>query len=80
MTGVETLEKKLERIERLLVEINSKIDNFMGYEYLSKKEREELRKMREEIRKGEFIKFEDLFGELWFKGHPPKFSTTERQF
>ena len=62
MTGVETLEKKLERIERLLVEINSKIDNFMGYEYLSKKEREELRKMREEIRKGEFIKFEDLFG------------------
>jgi len=34
----------------------------MGYEYLSKKEREELRKMREEIRKGEFIKFEDLFG------------------
>jgi len=63
MTGVEALEKKLERIERLLVEINSKIDNFMGYEYLSKKEREELRKMREEIRKGEFIKFEDLFGE-----------------
>ncbi|RLF80612.1 hypothetical protein DRN44_07000 [Thermococci archaeon] len=63
MTGVETLEKKLERIERLLVEINSKIDNFMGYEYLSKKEREELRKMREEIRKGEFIKFEDLFGD-----------------
>ena len=63
MTGVETLEKKLERIERLLVEINSKIDNFMGYEYLSKKEREELSKMREEIRKGEFIKFEDLFGE-----------------
>ena len=63
MTGVEALEKKLERIERLLVEINSKIDNFMGYEYLSKKEREELRKMREEIRKGEFIKFEDLFGD-----------------
>ena len=62
MTGVETLEKKLERIERLLVEINSKIDNFIGYGYLSKKEREELRKMREEIRKGEFIKFEDLFG------------------
>jgi len=63
MTGVETLEKKLERIEKLLVEINSKIDNFMGYEYLSKKEREELKNMREEIRKGEFIKFEDLFGE-----------------
>ncbi|HII67022.1 MAG TPA: hypothetical protein HA302_03195 [Thermococcaceae archaeon] len=63
MTGVETLEKRLERIEKLLVEINSKINNFMGYEYLSKKEREELRKMREEIRKGEFIKFEDLFGE-----------------
>ena len=63
MTGVETLEKKLERIEKLLIEINSKIDNFMGYEYLSKKEREELKNMREEIRKGEFIKFEDLFGE-----------------
>ena len=45
--------KRLERIERLLIELNSKIDNFLGYEDLSAEEHEELRKMREEVKKGE---------------------------
>ena len=49
--------KRLERIERLLIELNSKIDNFLGYEDLSAEEHEELRKMREEVKKGEFVSF-----------------------
>jgi len=40
--------ERLERIERLLITLNAKIDNFLGYEEITEKEREELRKMREE--------------------------------
>ena len=53
--------ERLERIERLPITPNSKMDNFLGYESLTKREREELRGMREEIRKGDFVKFEELF-------------------
>ena len=55
--------ERLERIERLLVALNAKIDNFLGYEDLREKEREELKKMREEVRRGEFARFEELFEE-----------------
>ena len=55
--------ERLERIERLLVALNAKIDNFLGYEDLREKEREELKKMREEVRRGEFVRFEELFEE-----------------
>ncbi|WP_456398593.1 hypothetical protein [Palaeococcus sp. (in: euryarchaeotes)] len=55
--------KRLERIERLLIELNSKIDNFLGYEDLSAEEHEELRKMREEVKKGGFVSFKELFGD-----------------
>ncbi|MCO6040992.1 hypothetical protein [Thermococcus alcaliphilus] len=55
--------ERLERIEHLLIQLNAKIDNFLGYESLSKKEREELRKMREEVKRGEFVRFEELFEE-----------------
>ncbi|ASJ01878.1 hypothetical protein A3L09_00690 [Thermococcus profundus] len=53
--------ERLERIEHLLIQLNAKIDNFLGYESLSKKEREELKKMREEVKRGEFVRFEELF-------------------
>ncbi len=55
--------ERLERIERLLITLNAKIDNFLGYEELSEEERKELQKMREEIKRGEFVKFEELFEE-----------------
>jgi len=35
----------------LLIALNSKVDNFLGYESLTKREREELRGMREEVRR-----------------------------
>ncbi len=49
--------ERLERIERLLLALNAKIDNFLGYEEITEKEREELRKMREEVKGGEFVRF-----------------------
>ena len=49
--------ERLERIERLLIALNAKIDNFLGYEEITGKEREELRKMREEVKRGEFVRF-----------------------
>ncbi|WP_456395245.1 hypothetical protein [Thermococcus sp.] len=55
--------ERLERIERLLVTLNAKIDNFLGYEDLTEKERDELKKMRDEVRRGEFVRFEELFEE-----------------
>lgn len=55
--------ERLERIERLLIQLNAKIDNFLGYESLSEEEREELRRMREEVKRGEFVRFEELFEE-----------------
>jgi len=61
--GLSEVIERLERIEKLLIALNSKVDNFLGYESLTKREREELRQMREEVRKGDFVKFEELFGE-----------------
>ncbi len=55
--------ERLERIERLLIALNAKIDNFLGHEELTEKELEELRKMREEVKRGEFVRFEELFEE-----------------
>ena len=53
--------ERLERIEKLLITPNSKMDNFLGYEGLTKRERKEFRQMREEVRKSDFVKFEELF-------------------
>jgi len=36
--------KRINDIEKILIEINAKIDNFIGYEELTEKERRELRK------------------------------------
>jgi len=46
------------RIERELKILNSKIDNFLGFEELSEEELEELDKIEEEMRKGEKIPLE----------------------
>ncbi len=63
MRGLSEVIERLERIEKLLIALNSKVDNVLGYESLTKREREELRQMREEVRRGNFVKFEELFGE-----------------
>jgi hypothetical protein len=54
--------KRINDIEKILIEINAKIDNFIGYEELTEKERRELRKIREEVKRGEYVSFDEVFG------------------
>lgn len=53
----------MNKIAKLLFEIEAKIDNFLGFEELTDEEREEIAKLREAIKKGEFIILEGLFSE-----------------
>ena len=59
----DVLLEKISNIERMIMELNTKIDNFLGYEDLTEEEKKELEKIREEIKKGEYVRFEELFGE-----------------
>jgi hypothetical protein len=52
--------KRINDIEKILIEINAKIDNFIGYEELTEKERRELRKIREEVKRGEYVSFDEV--------------------
>ena len=59
----DTLLDKMNKIEQLLLEINAKIDNFLGFEDLTEEEQEEIAQLREEIKKGEFVPFHGVFPE-----------------
>jgi len=59
----DVLLEKINHIERLIIELNTKIDNFLGYEDLSDEERKELEEIRSEIKKGNYVKFSELFNE-----------------
>ncbi|HEQ78558.1 MAG TPA: hypothetical protein ENI78_02925 [Euryarchaeota archaeon] len=56
----EAILKKISNIERMLIEINSKIDNFLGMEELTEEEWEEVRKIRKEIKKGEYVSLDEI--------------------
>jgi len=58
---IEILEKRMENLERLLMEINSKIENFMGYEELSEEEEKEVDEILKEVKDGKYAHFEELF-------------------
>ena len=45
--------EKLNHIEKMILEINAKIDNFLGYEELSEEEQREVEEIRKEISRGE---------------------------
>jgi hypothetical protein len=62
MAGLAT--QKLEHIEQLLVDIDMKIDNFLGFEELTGKELKELRETREAMKRGEYATFEDVFSDI----------------
>ncbi len=53
--------EKIDHIEKLLMEINAKIDNFLGFEELSEEELEEIERLREEVKSGEYVRFEEMF-------------------
>lgn len=47
--------EKLEHIEKLILQLNARIDNFLEYEDLTSDEQEELKKIRREVRSGEYV-------------------------
>lgn len=59
MTDV--LMEKMNTIEQLLLQLNAKIDNFLGYEILSEEEQKEHDQVREEIKSGESVPMDQAF-------------------
>ena len=53
--------EKINHIEKLLIEINAKIDNFLGFEGLSEEERKEIEQIEKEVNSGEYFTFDDIF-------------------
>ena len=58
---VKYLEERMKRLEEWLLEINSKIENFLGYEELNQEEEEEVERITKEMKEGEYVKFEEIF-------------------
>ncbi len=58
---IEILERRISNVERLLEEINAKIENFMGYEELTEEEEREVEEILSEIKEGKYTRFEELF-------------------
>ena len=56
--------QKLEHIEQLLVGIDTKIDNFLGFEELKESELKEIKEIRNEMQKGDYVTFEEVFGDI----------------
>jgi len=54
--------EKMNRIEMLLIEIHSKIDNFLGFEELSEEEGKEIELIEKEVESGKYFTFE-VFGD-----------------
>ncbi len=52
--------EKMNRIEMLLLEINSKIDNFLGFEELSEEQRKEVELIEKEVETGEYFTFDEV--------------------
>ncbi|WP_162007672.1 hypothetical protein [Aciduliprofundum sp. MAR08-339] len=55
--------EKLNEIEEMIRELSTKIDNFLGYEELTDKEKKEIEELRKDIKKGNYVSFDELFGE-----------------
>jgi hypothetical protein len=55
--------EKINHIEMLLIEINTKIDNFLGFEGLSEEERKEIEQIEKKVNSGEYFTFDDVFGD-----------------
>jgi len=63
MIMFEAILKKLERIEKLLLDLNSKIENFLGFEELSDDENKEVREIEKEIKEGKYKTFNEIFSD-----------------
>jgi C4-type Zn-finger protein len=56
-----TINNKLENIENFLERIESKLDNFLGFEELTSKEKEEFIKIKKEMDEGQAFSYDDVF-------------------
>ena len=54
----ELLLQKIDNLETLIIQLNDKIDNYLGMEDISTEEREEIQKIRDEIASGEYVTLE----------------------
>jgi len=54
--------EKIDHIEALLLEINSKIDNFLGFEELSEEGKREIELIEKEVELGNYVSFNEVFG------------------
>jgi len=61
--------EKLEHIEKLILQLNARIDNFLGYENLTPDEKVELKKIRGEVRAGEYSLLDASLSLIPEKGH-----------
>jgi len=61
----ERILKRLDRIEKLLLELNLKIENFMGFEELSEEEKQEVEQIEKEINEGKCKAFDEVFSDLY---------------
>jgi len=55
--------EKINHIEKLLIEIDAKIDNFLGFEELSEEDKKEVQKFREDVSRGEYVSYKDVFSD-----------------
>ncbi|MCH8520287.1 MAG: hypothetical protein LAT82_06050 [Nanoarchaeota archaeon] len=58
---VTSLDDRLYNIEEFLKRIESKMDNFLGFEMLEQEEKEELLQIKKEMKSGNFHEYEDVF-------------------
>lgn len=58
---VESIDNRLDNIEKFLSRIESKLDNFLGFEELSKEEFEEIIKIKKEMDEGDSFSIKEVF-------------------
>ncbi|MFT4283146.1 MAG: hypothetical protein ACMXX6_01845 [Candidatus Woesearchaeota archaeon] len=56
-----TINNRLENIENFLQRIENKLDNFLGMEQLSSKDRKELDEIKKEMDEGKVFTYEEVF-------------------
>lgn len=56
-----TLDKRLDSIEEFLERIESKMDNYMGFDTISEEEKKEILKIKKEMNEGKYHSYNEVF-------------------
>jgi len=54
----DVLLEKISNIEKMIIELNTKIDNFLGYEEMTEEELKEVEEIRKEVKRGDYVRFD----------------------